>query len=103
MNFLRLLISSILFGTAIACSDLEARYFKDRVDNVTAEEVAQRHGPPHKVQPIDGGSNVWTYFERGSGTASYAGTSKGGVCRAYQLTFDEQNILREWMQVECQN
>lgn len=103
MNSLRLLIFIVSFGTAIACSDLESRYFKDQVNNVTAEQVAQKYGTPHKVLEDDSGNTVWTYFERGSATASYAGTAKGGICRAYRLSFDEQNILRDWMQGECQN
>lgn len=103
MNGLRKLISIILFGTAMACSDLETRYFKDQVNNVTAEQVAQKYGAPHKVQRDDSGNTVWTYFERGSGTASYAGTAKGGICLAYRLSFDKQNILRDWRQVGCQN
>lgn len=103
MTNLRLSASLLLFGVLIACSDLETKYFKDRVSDVTAGQVAEKYGPPHRVQRDDGGYTVWTYFERGSGTASYAGTAKGGICRAYQLSFDQQDILRNWVEIECQD
>ena len=87
----------------IACSEFETSYFKDRVNEATMERVAKRYGTPHKTEQIDGSKTVWTYFERGSGTASFSGTSRGGTCRAYVLVFDQNAILREWKQDECQN
>jgi hypothetical protein len=85
-----------------ACSELDTRYFKDRVNEVTMEQVARRYGAPHKSERIANNGTVWTYFERGSGTASFSGFATGGMCHVYLLTFDQQDVLREWKEHECQ-
>ena len=98
MRILRLL--SLLGGIA-ACSELELNYFQHRTNEVTIEQVAKRYGAPHKAEQQDGEKTVWTYYDRGSGTAGYTGIARGGFCRAYVLTFDKQDILRTWKQEEC--
>lgn len=88
-------------GVVGACSEFETQYFKDHVNEATAERVAKRYGQPHKVEQREGHQTVWTYFERGSATASYAGTARSSFCRAYVLTFDREGILRDWQQQDC--
>ncbi len=84
-----------------ACSG-GGKYFHDAVDEATQEMVGKRYGSPHKVLASAHGGEVWTYFERGSGTASFSGQVRGEVCRAYLLTFDKETILRSWEQRTCQ-
>ena len=50
--------------------DFETQYFKDRVNEATAEQVAKCYGPPHKVEQREGYQTVWIYFERGSATSN---------------------------------
>lgn len=71
------------------------------VGEATLQMVNDRYGRPHKVESEQNGGETWTYYERGSGTASFAGSSKGSFCREYQLTFDRQGILRDWKQQHC--
>ncbi len=92
-----------LWAVVSACSEVDSRYFKNRVNEVTIEQVAGRYGAPHKVVRLDGNRTVWTYFERGSGTASYSGFATGGVCHVYTLTFDQQDVLRDWKEHECRD
>lgn len=98
----RQLLLVCALGVVCACSELDIQYFKDHVNEATAERVAKRYGQPHKVEPREGHQVVWTYFERGSATSSYAGTARSSFCRAYVLTFDRQGILRDWKPLECQ-
>ncbi len=83
-----------------ACSG-GSKYFQDALNEATQEMVMQRYGSPHKSQSASEGGEVWTYFERGSGTAGFGGHVRG-VCRAYILTFDKQAVLRHWEQQTCQ-
>jgi hypothetical protein len=85
----------------IACSN-GPKYFQDALNEATQEMVFERHGHPHRVQPLEDGGQQWTYFERGSGIATYSGPSRGGLCRAYVLSFDAQRVLRGWQQQPCQ-
>ncbi len=88
---------------AAACSEVESERFKNRVNEATADQVAKRYGAPHRSEQRAGGTTVWTYFERGSGTTGYSGFARGGFCHAYVLTFDQANILRDWRQDDCPN
>lgn len=86
-----------------ACSEFETGYFRERVNEVSIEQVVKRYGPPHKNEQLDGGRRAWTYFDRGSGTSGYSGMARSTYCRAYVLTFDQEEVLREWRQQECRN
>ncbi len=102
MRTFRQLVLIYALGAVCACSEFDTQYFKDHVSEATAERMAKRYGQPHKVEQREGHQTVWTYFERGSATSSYAGTARSSFCRAYVLTFDRQGILRDWKQLECQ-
>lgn len=97
------LVLVFLLGAVSACSEIETQYFKDRVNEATAERVAKRYGSPHKVEERQGHQVVWTYFDRGSANSGYAGTARSSFCRAYVLTFDREGILRNWQQLDCRN
>ncbi|MDP1770570.1 MAG: hypothetical protein Q8L74_17450 [Nitrospirota bacterium] len=90
-------------GVVGACSEIDTHYFKDRVNEATAERVAKRYGSPHKVEERLDRHVVWTYFDRGSANSGYAGTARSSFCRAYVLTFDREGTLRDWQQLDCRN
>ena len=94
------LIMAGLF-TLAACST-GTKYFQDGVNDATQATVGKRYGTPHKVQPSPDGSETWTYFERGSGTAGFSGQVRRGTCHAYVLTFDKQTVLRGWQKQPCE-
>ncbi len=84
-----------------SCGYIETGYFQNKVDVATQEEVARRYGLPHEAEQLGSGGSVWTYYDRGSATASYSGYAKSTFCRAYVLTFDKHGILRGWAQRDC--
>ena len=79
----------------VSCDLREGTYFQDKVNEVTQEKVAKRYGSPHKTEALQNGREAWTYYDRGSGTASYTGYATGTFCRANMLTFDREGILRD--------
>lgn len=89
--------------TMQSCETLETRYFQDKINAATQEMVYHRYGAPHKMESLENGGSRWTYFERGSATASYSGYATGTFCKAYVLMFDKQEILREWQLQHCSN
>jgi len=98
----RVVLTLLLFGN-VSCDLHEAAYFQDRVNEVTQEKVAKRYGSPHKTEVLQNGGEAWTYYDRGSGTASYTGHATSTFCRAYVLTFDKEGVLRDWTQQQCRN
>jgi hypothetical protein len=84
-----------------ACSQFETGYFQSKVDQVTQDVVAGRYGAPHKVDTLPEGRSVWTYYDRGSGTAGYGSYARPSRCKAYLLTFDQSGVLRDWKQQDC--
>ena len=84
-----------------SCVGRETGHFQQLVNEATSDMVSKRYGLPHKVEQRDDQRTVWTYFERGSATAGYAGTARSSFCRAYVLTFDREGILRDLQQQKC--
>lgn len=103
MRTVRQLILICALGVVSACSGFETQYFKDHVSEATVERVEKRYGPPHKVEQREGDHTVWTYFERESATSGYAGSARSSFCRAYELTFDQEGILRGWQHLDCRS
>lgn len=100
-------INGTLVGVVIGLLALGAcagrpPYFQDAVNEANQDMVGKRYGSPHKRQSASDGGEIWTYFERGSGTAGFGGHVRGGSCRSYVLTFDQQAVLRQWAQQPCQ-
>ena len=88
-------------GTLFACSQFETEYFRSKVDQVTQKVVADRYGPPHKVEKLPEERSVWIYFDRGTSTTGYTGRVGSDKCKAYLLTFDPSGVLRDWKQQDC--
>lgn len=84
-----------------ACGQIETGYFQSKVDHVTQDVVVSRYGAPHKVDKLPEGRTVWTYFDRGSSTTGYGGYASSAGCKAYVLTFDHAEVLRDWKQQDC--
>jgi hypothetical protein len=99
-------------GLAMAsCASWHAQYLKGAVNHATMEAVEKHLGQPHATWELHTGESLWTYQ---SGAPS--GTDAGGLaivgpdwvlgrrtnCSQYVLLFDQQKILRAWMQQPCQ-
>lgn len=91
----------VALGPALACSEFGAGYFQNEVNKANQVNVAARYGAPHKIEKLQDGRTVWTYFDRGSGTSGYSGYARSSYCRAYILTFDQNEVLREWQEQDC--
>jgi hypothetical protein len=93
-----------------SCASWQAQYLNEAVQHATLVEVEQHLGRPHSTWDLGTGETLWTYQ---SGLPSE--TNTGGVtivgpgwvvgrrldCTAYVLLFDQQKILRTWMQQPC--
>lgn len=97
----RLMLAGLVLLLLYACSQFETGYFQSKVNQVTRDVVGSRYGTPHKVDELPDGGTVWTYFDRGSGTAGFGNYAPSSQCKAYLLTFDESEVLRDWKQQEC--
>ncbi len=97
----RLLVVLLVYSAAVSCSHLGSPYFRDKINDVTQERVLERHGVPHDQRSLANGGAVWTYYERSRASTGDASPASADSCRAYVLTFDAQNVLREWKQETC--
>lgn len=94
-----------------SCASWQAQYLKGAANQATMDEVEKQLGRPHSTWGLMTGETLWTYQ---SGVPS--GTDTGGItivgpgwvigkrsdCTQYVLLFDQQKILRTWMQQPCQ-
>jgi len=94
-----------------SCASWHAQYLKGAVNHATMEAVEKHLGRPHATWELHTGESLWTYQ---SGVPS--GADAGGLtivgpdwvlgrrsnCSQYVLLFDQQKILRAWMQQPCQ-
>lgn len=97
-------VLTVLVFAIVSCDRfIETAYFQHKVNEATQETVGKRYGPPHQTEVLQNGGEAWTYYDRGSGTASYSGYATSTFCRAYVLTFDKQGVLRDWSQHQCHN
>jgi hypothetical protein len=93
-----------------SCASWQAQYLNEAAHHATMVEVEHRLGRPHLTWDLRTGETLWTYQ---SGLPSE--TNTGGItivgpnwvagqrldCTAYVLLFDQQKILRAWMQQPC--
>ena len=91
----------LALGALCGCGEFKTRYFEGQVNQATQEIVAKRYGAPHKLDKLPDGWSVWTYFNRGSGTSGYSDYVHTSYCRAYIMTFDQTEVLRDWKQQDC--
>jgi hypothetical protein len=94
-----------------SCASWQAAYLKKATNQATMAEVEHHLGQPHSTWELRTGETLWTYQ---SGVPS--GTDPSGVtivgpdwvigrrsdCTEYALLFDQQKVLRAWMQQPCQ-
>ena len=75
----------------------ESRYLQSAQDRATQEEVRQNLGSPRQVSTTPTGEAKWVYEVREvEPGAQNSWASAGSWCDEYVLTFDSQNILRQW-------
>jgi len=93
-----------------SCASWQAQYLKEAANHATPVEVENHLGRPHSTGELRTGETLWAYQ---SGLPS--ATNTGGVtivgpgwvvgrrsdCSEYVLLFDQQKILRAWMQQPC--
>lgn len=92
------LVGLALLGTA--CSLFVAKetlYLESAQDRATQEEVRQHLGKPHLVASTKEGEPIWVYqiYYEETGAQNKWG-APGTWCDEYVLTFDKQDILRNW-------
>jgi hypothetical protein len=81
---------ALLTLTLMACESERERYFEKHVNQASQDAVAQRFGPPHRVQELSTGGAVWSYEYRNRSD-----------CAVYILRFDPEKILRDWNERTC--
>ena len=100
----------VIVLTLSSCASWQAAYLKEAANQATMGEVESHLGRPHSTWDLRTGETLWTYQ-----SAESAGTDAGGVtiigpgwvigrrsdCTEYVLLFDQQQILRAWMQQPC--
>lgn len=91
----------VVIVAMMSCGFMGGDYFQDRVNEATQDTVEKKYGAPHQRRDLTDGGETWTYYRRGSATASYAGQSRDSSCRAYVLTFDKERVLRDWKRESC--
>lgn len=94
-------LPALALGVLSACGGFQTGYFQGQVNQATQEIVFKRYGAPHKLEKLPDGGSIWTYFDRGSGTSGYSGYVRTSYCRAYIMTFDQTEVLRDWKQEDC--
>jgi hypothetical protein len=106
-------LAALLVFALVACSVTppHVQYLADHVNRAAQDEIEKRMGAPALTRALENGDTLWTYQYGAYGTTAVYGTSasyaEGSVligsaeCVKYVLTFDKQNILREWMRQEC--
>jgi hypothetical protein len=94
-----------------SCASWQAQYLKEATNQATMETVEKHFGPPHASWELRTGESLWTYqsgVPSGTDTSGLTIVGPGWVvgkrvdCTQYVLLFDQQNILRAWMQQPCQ-
>ena len=105
IGFSRVSLSGVMLValSVASCGYFETGYFQSKVNEATQEMVGKRYGAPHKIEPLSNDGEVWTYYDRGSATATYSGYAKSTYCQAYVLSFDKEGTLRAWKQQDCHN
>ncbi|HSF31961.1 MAG TPA: hypothetical protein VLK82_15965 [Candidatus Tectomicrobia bacterium] len=93
-----------------SCASWQAKYLKTAANHGTMADVENHLGRPHASWDLQTGETLWTYQ---SGVPS--GTAADGIaivgpgwvigrrvdCTQYVLLFDQQKVLRAWMQRPC--
>jgi hypothetical protein len=104
-------IGLMLVALALSsCASWQAKYLKAAANHATMADVENHLGRPHATWDLQTAETLWTYQ---SGVSS--GTAPDGItvvgpgwvigrrvdCTQYILLFDQQKVLRAWMQRPC--
>ena len=77
----------------------ESRYLSSAKDNATEADVKQHLGEPAQIISDESRKAIWIYETRKyvqEGTNNAWTTIGSWRCETYSLTFDDNQILREW-------
>jgi hypothetical protein len=97
LRLLVLAISAVIVAGCGLFNSKEARFLCGAQDRASQVEVKQEMGEPVASASGPDGQTVWVYQVR----TLYAGSrinAAGTWCEEYVLTFDRQNVLRNWTQ-----
>jgi hypothetical protein len=85
----------VLMGSC-ASTPWQVRYLTSAEGTATQEQVTQHLGGPMAKLPLEDGGEMWTYrYTRGDvRVATFE-------CWDYKLTFDAQQVLRQWKHRPC--
>lgn len=89
---------AVLLACLTACATpMLMDYLTTAQDRATQEDVQRELGKPAKMFPQEDGRSIWIYHH-----LSYSYNPPFGVssCVEYSLTFDQQQVLRQWMAKE---
>jgi hypothetical protein len=89
-RFITLTGLAFLMLGLVACESERERYFRKHVNQASQDAVAQRFGPPHRIQELTTGGAVWSYEYRDRSD-----------CTVYILRFDQEKVLRDWNERPC--
>jgi hypothetical protein len=93
-----------------SCASWQRQYLKGAANHATMDEVENNLGQPQSTWTLATGETLWTYQsgvpsagDRGGITIVGPGWVLGrrSDCTQYVLLFDQQKILRTWMQQPC--
>ena len=130
-GLLRYSVILVLSVALTSCGHWRDRYFDGGVDELTQLDVREKFGKPHIVETsLLDKKTIWVYRVAlpeseldssglsnvgagvagiGNAVASLVGKGdqagaprEGIVCLRYELTFDEERLLREWVRKTCQ-
>ena len=79
-----------------------AKYFSEGINKLTQDDVVKRLGPPTATHNLNSGELVWQYRYYDSSVVGSGGNVVGEtVCIGYILTFDRDQVLRNWVRQGC--
>jgi hypothetical protein len=104
-------VGLVLLALALSsCASWQAKYLKEAKNHGAMNEVEAYLGRPHSTWDLQTGETLWTYqsgMPSGASTGGITVVGPGWVigrrsdCTEYVLLFDQQKILRAWMQQPC--
>lgn len=96
----RLLWAIILGLVLLSCGGpWRAEYLREARGHATQKDIAQRLGQPNQTRVLQDGTSEWRYECH---VACYVGQPDKPICVEYLLVFDQQEILRKWVQMRCE-
>ncbi len=87
-----------------ACMPSQYEYLIQAQDRAKEDEIRDRFGVPHTIKTFNDRTTSWTYrYEVKHSLIGRRGDMMGGApCMEYELTFDEQEVLRAWVRRPCE-